>query len=165
MQRSFPKSSLAALEFLRGSIWPGRKAPVAVGYDVFLSHRRIDTRRTVAGLLHDRLVGLGLRPFLDSKSMVPGDRLFERIDSAILGCRLGVAILSPRYCDSYYCLHELALMMDSKKKVIPIFCDVKPSELRVSDSVVCSSEEAQRFNAALDEARNIVGITFDSANE
>ncbi|KAI4312137.1 hypothetical protein MLD38_036983 [Melastoma candidum] len=110
-------------------------------------------------------IWLGLRPFLDSESMVPGDRLFERIDSAILECRLGMATLSPQYCDSYYCLHELALMMESKKKVIPIFCDVKPAGLRVSDSVVCSSEEKQRFTAALEEARNIVGITFDLANE
>ncbi|KAI4371078.1 hypothetical protein MLD38_019351 [Melastoma candidum] len=167
MQRFFPElnSSFSTLEFLCGVIWPGRKVPAMKGYDVFLSHRGIDTRRTVTVLLHDRLAGLGLRPFLDCKSMVPGDRLFERIDSAVLECRLGVAILSPRYCDSYHCLHELALMMESKKKVIPIFCDVKPSELHVSDSVICSSNEAQRFNAALEEARNIVGIPFNSANE
>ncbi|KAI4365114.1 hypothetical protein MLD38_021132 [Melastoma candidum] len=165
MQRSFPRINPAmALESLlrlnRGIGMPPRTA-----YDVFLSHRRIDTRRTVATLLHDRLTRLGLRTFLDSKSMIPGDRLLERIDAGILECRVGVAIFSPRYCDSYYCLHELALMMEARKKVIPIFCNVKPSQLRVCDSVICSADEARRFSAAVDETRDIVGITFDSAKE
>ncbi|KAI4371710.1 hypothetical protein MLD38_010031 [Melastoma candidum] len=153
-----------ALQSLLRLSW-GVGMPPRAGHDVFLSHRRIDTRRTVAALLHDRLTRLGLTAFLDSKSMIPGDRLLERIDAGILDCRVGVAIFSPRYCDSYYCLHELALMMEARKKVIPIFCNVKPAQLRVSESVICSIDEARRFDKALDEAKNIVGITFDSMKE
>ncbi|KAF8029884.1 hypothetical protein BT93_E2335 [Corymbia citriodora subsp. variegata] len=132
-------------------------------YDVFINHRRVDTRRTVAGLLHDYLTRLDIHPFLDSRSMHPGDNLFDKIDSAILDCRIGVALFSPSYCDSYFCLHELALMMETKKKVIPIFCDVKPSQLRALNNGTCSGEETERFNSAIEEAKNIVGITFDSS--
>ncbi|KAF2303392.1 hypothetical protein GH714_017796 [Hevea brasiliensis] len=94
--------------------------------------------------------------------MKPGDRLFDTIDSAIAECRLGVAVFSRRYCDSYFCLHELSLIMETKKRVIPIFCDVKPSQLRVKDNGTCSTLELQRFERALEEAKYTVGLTFDS---
>ncbi|XP_038711060.1 TIR-only protein-like [Tripterygium wilfordii] len=130
--------------------------------DVFINHRGIDTKRTIAGLLYDHLRRLGLHPFLDSKNMEPGDKLFDEIDSAIRRSKIAVAVFSPRYCDSYFCLHELALIMESKKRVIPVFCDVKPSQLRVVDNGSCDAKEIQRFKWALEEAKYTVGLTFDS---
>ncbi|EXB82818.1 TMV resistance protein N [Morus notabilis] len=134
--------------------------------DVFINHRGIDTKRTVAGLLYYHLSRLGLRPFLDSKNMKPGDNLYNKIDTAIHSCKIGVAVFSPRYCESKFCLHELALLMETRKRVIPIFCDVKPSELRVTNLVngSCSALELQRYEAALQEAKFTVGLTFDCAN-
>ncbi|KAL8123091.1 putative 2' cyclic ADP-D-ribose synthase BdTIR [Apium graveolens] len=76
--------------------------------------------------------------------MKPGDKLFEKINGGIMSCKVGVLVFSPTYCNSYFCLHELALMMESRKKVIPIFRDVKPSELRVVDTGSCSQTEMQR---------------------
>ncbi|GMY37285.1 TIR-only protein-like [Fagus crenata] len=132
--------------------------------DVFINHRGIDTKRTVAGLLYNHLSeSMRLKPFLDSKNMKPGDKLFDKIDIAIRSCKLGVAVFSPRYCESYFCLHELALIMESKKKVIPIFCDVKPSQLRVKDYGICPAKELQRFTWALEEAKFTVGLTFDTS--
>ncbi|XWS12695.1 hypothetical protein CRYUN_Cryun37aG0112500 [Craigia yunnanensis] len=130
--------------------------------DIFINHRGIDTNRTIAGLLHDHIFRLGLRPFLDSRNMKPGDRLFEKINPAIRNCKLGVAIFSPNYCDSYFCLHELALLMESKKRVIPIFCDVKPSQLQVMDYGTRSAKQLQRFSWALEESKYTVGLTFDT---
>lgn len=132
--------------------------------DVFINHRGIDTKRNVAGLLDDRLTRMGVRSFLDSMNMKPGDRLFDHIDRAILGCKVGVAVFSPRYCDSYFCLHELALLMESKKRVVPIFYDVKPSQLVVRDNGTCPPKHLRRFRAALEEAKYTVGLTFDSLN-
>ncbi|XP_047342805.1 TIR-only protein-like [Impatiens glandulifera] len=131
-------------------------------YDVFINHRGADTKKTIASLLYDELVIMRLRPFLDKKTMKPGDKLVSRIDEAIQGCRVGVAVFSPRYCDSYYCLHELALMMEHKKKIIPIFCDVKPSELRLAEYKKWSCAEKARFEIALEEAKCSVGLAFDS---
>ncbi|PON71021.1 TIR domain containing protein [Parasponia andersonii] len=131
--------------------------------DVFINHRGIDTKKTISGLLFYHLSMLRMRPFLDSKNMKPGDNLYEKINTAIRGCKLGVAVFSPRYCESPFCLHELALLMESKKRVIPIFCDVKPSELRVMNSpnASYSQSELERYEKALQEAKYTVGLTFD----
>lgn len=130
--------------------------------DVFINHRSIDTKRTVATLLYDQFVRLNLHPFLDNKNMKPGDKLFENINGAIRNCKVGVAVFSPTYCDSYFCLHELALIMEMKKKVIPIFCDIKPSQLRVVDDGKYPKNDIRRFNWALKQAKYTVGLTFDS---
>ena len=131
-------------------------------YDVFINHRGIDTKWNFAWLLYDNLTRMRIRTFLDMMSMKPGDRLFDDIDKAILGCKVGVAIFSPRYFESYYCLHELARLMESKKRLVPIFYDVKPSQLQVKDDRTWPAKEILRFNLALEEARNTVGLTFDS---
>ncbi|KAI3718874.1 hypothetical protein L6452_19759 [Arctium lappa] len=132
--------------------------------DVFINHRGIDTKKNVAGLLYHHLMSLKLRPFLDSKNMKPGDKLFDKINTAIGGCKVGVAVFSPRYCQSYFCLHELARIMEAKKKVIPVFCDVKPSELIVKDYWGSPKHELDRFKSALEEAKYTVGLTFNSSN-
>ncbi|KAJ6770458.1 COP1-INTERACTING PROTEIN-RELATED [Salix purpurea] len=115
--------------------------------DVFINHRGIDTKRTVATLLYDHFYRLNLHPFLDSKNMKPGDKLFDNINGAIRKCKVGVAVFSPRYCESYFCLHELALMMESRKKWT---------------MEKCAMEDIRRFNWALEEAKYTVGLTFDS---
>ncbi|KAI5605494.1 hypothetical protein POPTR_001G403800v4 [Populus trichocarpa] len=151
-------------QFLRQypSIQPAVTSRIAKPCDVFINHRGIDTKRTVVTLLYDHLFRLNLHPFLDNKNMKPGDKLFDNINSAIRKCKVGVTVFSPRYCESYFCLHELALIMESKKKVIPIFCDIKPSQLRVVNDGKCPMEDIRRFRWALEEAKYTVGLTFDS---
>ncbi|AAB71484.1 Unknown protein [Arabidopsis thaliana] len=132
--------------------------------DIFINHRGIDTKKTISGLLYDCFTRQRLTAFLDSKSLKPGDRLFVEIDMAIKACGVGIAVFSPRYCDSYFCLHELALLVKNKKRVIPIFCDVKPSELCVKDDKTRPAAEIRRFQLALEEAKYTVGLTFDTSN-
>nr|GMD91865.1 disease resistance-like protein CSA1 [Ipomoea batatas] len=160
MQRYLSTAKNAGGQIVRKSNF--RRPPC----DVFVNHRGIDTKKNVAGLLYDHLRRAGLRPFLDSKNMKAGDKLFDKIDPAIRGCTVGVAVLSPQYCDSYFCLHELALMMEYRKRVIPVFCDVKPSELAVVDkwNGVYPAEDLERFRLALEEAKYTVGLTFDTLN-
>ncbi|OMP04635.1 hypothetical protein COLO4_09443 [Corchorus olitorius] len=131
--------------------------------DVFINHRGIDTKRTIATLLYDHLSRLNLQPFLDNKNMKPGDKLFDNIDKAIRNCKVGVTVFSPNYCKSYFCLHELALIMESKKKVIPIFCDIKPSQLRLVNDGKVPPKDFQRFQSAIEEAKYTVGLTFNSS--
>ncbi|KAH0925972.1 hypothetical protein HID58_018228, partial [Brassica napus] len=131
--------------------------------DVFINHRGSDTKRNIATLLYDNLNARNLRPFLDIKNMKPGDKLFDHINRAILTSKVAVTVFSPNYCDSYFCLHELALIMESKKRIIPIFFDINPSQLDVMiEKVTCSDNEIQRFRWALQEAKDTVGLTFDS---
>lgn len=131
--------------------------------DVFLNHRSTDTKRTVTTLLYDHLRRNGFKPFLDEKNMKPGDKLFDKINGAVVECQIGVAVFSPRYCESYFCLHELALLMGCRKKVIPIFCDIKPSQLQVLNHAKWSQDDVRRFKFALEEAKHIVGLTFNSS--
>ncbi|KAK4783512.1 hypothetical protein SAY86_007886 [Trapa natans] len=136
--------------------------------DVFINHRSIDTKKTFSGLLFQYLSHHDIKCFLNSKSMKPGDRLFDNINRAIHGCKVGVAVLSPRYCHSTYCLHELALMLETKKRVIPIFYDVIPSQLRVmskGSSMACSSRDLERYKWALEETQNTVGLLFDPSKQ
>ncbi|XP_023003829.1 TMV resistance protein N-like [Cucurbita maxima] len=131
-------------------------------FDVFISYRGTDTRRTIAGLLYDHLSHVGqLRPFLDYKSLSPGDNIMDKISAAVKTCRVGLPVFSPRYCESYYCLYELALMYRTSKCIVPIFCDMKPSQLRVPSD---RSSTLQCFAWALDEAKETVGLSFDSTN-
>ncbi|CAF2075873.1 unnamed protein product [Brassica napus] len=132
--------------------------------DVFISHRRIDTKKTISGLLHDYFTRLHLNSFLDSKSLKPGDRLLFEVNAAIRECSVGIAVFSPRYCDSYFCLHELMRLMENKKRIIPIFCNVKPSELCVKNDRTRPAAEIRRLQLALEEAKYTVGLTFDTSN-
>ncbi|XP_039011198.1 TIR-only protein-like [Hibiscus syriacus] len=131
--------------------------------DVFISHRGIDTKRTIATLLYDHLSWLNLQPFLDNKNMKPGDKLFTNIDDTIRNCKIGVTVFSPNYCKSHFCLHELALFIESKKKIIPIFCDIKPSQLGVVNNGTVPWKDVERFKLALEEAKHTVGLIFDSS--
>ncbi|KAJ0229215.1 Toll-Interleukin-Resistance [Hirschfeldia incana] len=131
--------------------------------DVFINHRGTDTKKTLATLLYDNLKARNVRPFLDYKTLKPGDHIFDHINGAILTSKVAVTVFSPNYGHSYSCLHELALIMESKKRIIPIFFDIKPSQLDVViERVKCPDDEIQRFRWALQEARDIVGLMFDS---
>jgi len=131
---------------------------------VFINHRGTDTKKNIAGLLYKDLTSMGVTSFLDSMNMKPGDKLIPNIDKAIFGCKVGVTVFSPNYCDSYYCLHELALLMETKKRVVPILFDVKLSQLMVKDDGTRSQEQLGRYHLALEEAKDIVALPFDSLN-
>nr|XP_027115550.1 uncharacterized protein LOC113733374 [Coffea arabica] len=82
---------------------------------------------------------------------------------AVLKSKVGIPVFSPHFCESYFCCHELSLMIDSNKKVIPIYCDVKPNELKIKAWRSCSTEDLERFNRALHEAKERIAITFDTS--
>ncbi|KAL6656779.1 hypothetical protein ACP70R_004559 [Stipagrostis hirtigluma subsp. patula] len=142
----------------------------AARYDVFINHRGADTKRNVARLLYDRLnqlTGGGVRSFLDNMSMRPGDRLEERIDAAIRECRVAVVIFSPRYFHSDFCLRQLAALVEARKVIIPVFYDIKPSQLVLPPAVVeCKDylpRDIERFRLALREAKHTFGLRYESA--
>ncbi|XP_042481068.1 TIR-only protein-like [Macadamia integrifolia] len=158
---SFSNSRQKQTVFFSRRITTACRSPHSI--DVFINHRGMDTKRNVAALLYDRFIHLNLNPFLDYKSMKPGEELKEVIETAIRDCKVGVAIFSPNYCTSHNCLHELALMMECEKKIIPIFYDVKTSDLVLVDDVTFQAKQLHRFSLALELAKDRVGISFDSS--
>lgn len=104
----------------------------AYRYDVFLSHRGPNTKKTLASHIYLRLLLHGLRTFLDQQELFAGDNLVNQIESAIATSTVHIAIFSPGYADSRWCLDELHSMLQSKGLIIPVFYGVEPSDLRVS---------------------------------
>lgn len=122
-------------------------------YDVFINHRGPDVKKTFASHLYRRLLLHGFRVFLDQQEMQAGDRVISQIEGAIATASVHIAILSPRYAESKWCLDELLLMLKSGATIIPIFFNVKPSDLRwagqdgVYNQALKKHEEKRRYDS------------------
>ncbi|GLJ57081.1 hypothetical protein SUGI_1293520 [Cryptomeria japonica] len=99
-------------------------------FDVFINHRGTDVKQTLATQLYNSLDQLGIWAFLDSEEKDLGSSFPSMIETAIRSAKVHVAIFSPRYAESAWCLAELVLMLQSTAKIIPVFYGVKPSDLR-----------------------------------
>lgn len=62
--------------------------------------------------------------------MQEGDSLTFQIEGAIRSACVHIAIFSPNYAKSEWCLDELNLMLECGSTIIPVFYGVKPSQLR-----------------------------------
>jgi len=99
-------------------------------YDVFISHKGLDTKMGFVGFLYDALKRVGLYPFLDCKSIAKGQDSWKCIDHAIKSTPLALVIFSENFAQSEWCLKELHAILDSPSmKVLPIFYNVQPWEV------------------------------------
>lgn len=106
-----------------------------------------------------------------------GDTISDAIHAAIQSASVHVTIFSERYAESRWCLEELHWILRSyheqNRKVIPVFCDVEPADLRHIESGCynnafhkhqskgrVSMEEIEKWKKALSEAAGISGILF-----
>lgn len=100
-------------------------------YDVFLSHRGVETKQNFVGHLHNYLQSAGLKAFLDIQDIDKGEECWECIERAIKKTPVALVIFSKRFSESEWCLKELQLMLETPGvKVLPVFYKVKPSDLR-----------------------------------
>ncbi|GLJ33645.1 hypothetical protein SUGI_0676460 [Cryptomeria japonica] len=99
-------------------------------FDVFINHRGPDVKNTLALQLYKSLEKLRIRAFLDSEEKELGDSFPSTIQKAIRSAAVHIAIFSKGYAESPWCLAELVLMLQTKAKIIPVFCDVTPWALR-----------------------------------
>jgi len=102
-------------------------------HGVFINHRGPDTKKTFASYLYRRLLIHGYRPFLDQEELEVGSNFPSQIVDTIRSASVHVAIFSPTYAHSPWCLRELVLMLESKAPIIPIFYHVDPAHLRWTD--------------------------------
>ncbi|XP_057854623.2 disease resistance protein RPV1 [Cryptomeria japonica] len=99
-------------------------------WDVFLNHRGPDVKHTLARAIYHALHATGLRVFLDSEETRLGDFLPTALEQAMRSASLHVAIFSPTYAESPWCLAELSFMLKSGATIVPVFYHVQPSDLR-----------------------------------
>lgn len=100
-------------------------------YDVFISFRGEDTRKTFVSHLDKALFSRGIATFKDNRKLEVGDSIPDELRAAIRASRFAVVVVSENYATSSWCLDELQQIMEEDEvEVVPIFYGVKPSQVR-----------------------------------
>ncbi|GJZ51303.1 Toll/interleukin-1 receptor domain-containing protein [Tanacetum coccineum] len=103
-------------------------------YDVFLSFRGEDTRKTFVDHLYSALEQRLIRTYKDDITLPRGESVGPALLKAIQESRHAVIIFSKNYADSSWCLDELVHIMKCRAEngliVMPVFYDVDPSDVR-----------------------------------
>lgn len=151
------------------------RKPVEIAPQVFINHSGPNVYMTLASLIDNRLKICGLRIFQDNKEIHTGDTLSTSILSAIRTASLHVVIFSQCYAESRQCLDELTWIFRSspRSKIIPVFCDVEPADLRYIHSGryalafqkhlhsgKVAREVVDTWKTALRQASDISGLFF-----
>nr|AAM28914.1 TIR/P-loop/LRR [Pinus taeda] len=99
-------------------------------HQVFINHRGVDVKKTFVRSLYRRLREKGLTAFFNEEEMQGGCEISSQLADAIRTASVHVAIFSPRYVESEWCLNELLLMLKSNGPIVPVFYRVKPQDVR-----------------------------------
>jgi hypothetical protein len=142
-------------------------------YDVFLSFRGENTRKTFTDHLYTALVQAGIRTFRDDDELPRGNHISTDLLKAIQGSRISIVVLSQGYASSRWCLDELVEILNCKNSIgqtlLPIFYDVNPSDMRKQAGTFAEAfsrhekqfwaemERVQKWRAALTEAADYSG--------
>ncbi|KAM1647539.1 hypothetical protein PS2_008932 [Malus domestica] len=113
-------------------------------YEVFVSFRGLDTRKTFTDHLYKALVRDGIHTFRDEEKLESGKPISKELARAIAESQIFVVVLSRNYATSTWCLDELANMVelaanDESRLILPVFYDVTPPEVR-KQTGVCFEE-------------------------
>ncbi|GJX38344.1 Toll/interleukin-1 receptor domain-containing protein [Tanacetum coccineum] len=107
---------------------------VSYVYDVFLSFRGEDTRKTFVDHLYTALEQRHIRTYKDDITLPRGESVGPALLKAIQESRHAVIIFSKNYANSSWCLDELVHIMkcraENRQIVMPVFYDVDPSDVR-----------------------------------
>ncbi|XP_034229586.1 disease resistance protein RUN1-like [Prunus dulcis] len=147
--------------------------PLQEKYDVFLSFRGEDTRKTFTSHLHAALLRKNIDTYIDRR-LERGDEIAPALLKAIERSKIALVIFSEDYASSTWCLKELVHILGCKKShgqiVIPIFYRIDPSHVRKQQGTCAledrplkrSRDEVANWRAALEEAANMSGFPYSS---
>ncbi|KAJ0751761.1 putative TIR domain, P-loop containing nucleoside triphosphate hydrolase [Helianthus annuus] len=145
-------------------------------YDVFLSFRGEDTRKTFVDHLYHALNQRGIITYKDDEKIEKGKRINDQLMRAIEDSRIYIIVFSKNYASSSWCLDELEKIMECHKTTgrtaYPIFFNVEPTEVRHQSGAVKEAfakhekkEAAGIWRNAMKEAADLAGrelkTTFD----
>jgi hypothetical protein len=141
-------------------------------YDVFLSFRGEDTRKTFTAHLCAALRRAGIITFMDDR-LRSGDEISLALVKAIEQSKISIIVFSKNYASSRWCLDELMKILECREtrgqQVLPLFYDVNPSEIRhqincVGEAFLALEErfkddeiKVQRWKTALTQVANLTG--------
>ncbi|XP_071741579.1 TMV resistance protein N-like [Rutidosis leptorrhynchoides] len=138
-------------------------------YDVFISFRGEDTRKTFVDHLYSALKDKGILIYKDDKEIRQGRKISDELINSIENSKLYIIVFSKNYASSSWCLDELVKIMECQKAAdqiaYPVFYDVEPTEVRKQIGAVgeafakhVNSEAAGKWRGALKEAADLAGL-------
>jgi hypothetical protein len=141
-------------------------------YDVFLSFRGEDTRKTFTAHLYAALRRNDINTFMDDK-LRSGEEISPALLKAIKESAISIIVLSKNYASSQWCLDELVKILECRKtrrqQILPLFYHVHPSEVRNQTNSVGKAfaklekrfkhdqMKLQRWKTALSQMGNLSG--------
>nr|XP_043615777.1 disease resistance protein Roq1-like [Erigeron canadensis] len=105
-------------------------------YDVFVSFRGEDIRKSFIDHLFKNFKQNGIHAFRDDSELPRGEEISPQLYKAIENSRFLIVIFSKNYASSSWCLRELVKILNAKQLEIPkhevriLFYDVKPEVVR-----------------------------------
>uniref|UniRef100_A0A2N9EHP6 TIR domain-containing protein n=1 Tax=Fagus sylvatica TaxID=28930 RepID=A0A2N9EHP6_FAGSY len=163
------------MDVTASSSFPTYSSTARWKYDVFLSFRGEDTRKTFTDLIYDALRQKGINTFKDDKDLEKGETISQELSKAIEESRSAIVILSKNYASSTWCLDELTKIIHCKEemgmRVLPVFYDVEPSDVRKQLGTFAQAfieheerfkeniEKVEKWRAALSHVGNLAGWT------
>ncbi|XP_028807423.1 TMV resistance protein N-like [Neltuma alba] len=143
-------------------------------YDVFLSFRGEDTRRSFTSHLHNALCCKNIETYIDNE-LPKGDGISQSLMEAIKDSSISVVVFSENYASSKWCLDELLQILCCKQQqrqtVVPIFYEIDPSHVRnqkgtykkaFTEHLEKNQEKVEEWRQALFEIASLAG--WDSRN-
>ncbi|KAK3430992.1 hypothetical protein EUGRSUZ_E02219 [Eucalyptus grandis] len=150
-------------------------------YDVFLSFRGTDVRKSFLSHLYQALDQNGIYTFQDSEELRKGDQISAALMEAIEKSCIAIIIFSEDYASSWWCLEELAKIMECKEQkdltILPVFYKVDPREVREGresyrraldkheSKFEKDPEKVKRWKKALFDAGNLSGWHLNDGEE
>ncbi|KAI9086136.1 hypothetical protein K1719_031857 [Acacia pycnantha] len=138
-------------------------------YDVFLSFRGEDTRKSFTVHLYDALRKKGINAFIDDKKLGKGERIAPALLKAIERSRISIIVFSKNYATSTWCLDELAHIIkckeEKKQLVVPIFYKVDPMDVQYQRNTFqeAMAVHEDRFKDDLQKVRKWSSALFEAA--
>ncbi|XP_075648262.1 TMV resistance protein N-like [Castanea sativa] len=150
-------------------------------FDVFLSFRGEDTRKTFTDHLYIGLKQKGIYVFKDDEKLKQGTFIAPELLKVIEEARFAVVILSSDYASSRWCLIELTKIVECMEMtglvVLPVFHYVNPSDVRdhkgTFGEAISKHEESfkdnigyvQTWKAALTKVADLAGWDLKDKHE
>ncbi|CAL8997802.1 unnamed protein product [Prunus brigantina] len=130
-------------------------------YDVFLSFRGEDTRKTFTDHLYWRLKLARVDVFIDENEIRGGEIIPDELKQIIERSRISVIIFSRWYAYSIWCLEELEKILECRRTlgqmVLPIFYDVDAEDVRKQTGSFAEAFQTHevRFHGVKDKEEKI----------
>ncbi|XP_059451810.1 disease resistance protein RPV1-like [Corylus avellana] len=141
-------------------------------HDIYFSVQREDPHKFITDMVDKSLAVRGVPTFKDTKQLgrkQRGTDLGKDVKEAIRMSKISIVLFSKEYVSSSWCLEELVLMLECRKRwgmiVLPIFYDIDPSDIRKQRGYAAKVAGIQRVGSfwrrrwvdALTQAANLSG--------